>query len=58
MQLLDNQSRLLQTEEINIDTKNATKQIQLQPNIAGGIYYLRLVDEKSGKQYTEKLIIQ
>ena len=58
MQLLDNQSRLMQTEEINADTKNAITQIQLQSNIASGMYYLRLINEQTKKQYTEKLIIQ
>ena len=58
MQLLDNQSRLMQTEEINVDTKNAITQIQLQSNIAAGVYYLRLINEQTKKQYTEKLIVQ
>jgi hypothetical protein len=58
MQLLDNQSRLVQTEEISIDANNATAQIQLLSNIAAGIYYLRLMNEETKKQYTEKLIIQ
>lgn len=58
MQLLDNQSRLMQTEEISVDAKNATTQIQLQSNIAAGMYYLRLINEQTKKQYTEKLMIQ
>ncbi|HEY2726523.1 MAG TPA: carboxypeptidase-like regulatory domain-containing protein [Parafilimonas sp.] len=58
MQLLSNQSQLMQTEEINVDTKNATTQIQLQSNIAAGMYYLRLINEQTKKQYTEKFIIQ
>ncbi|MEP6466056.1 MAG: carboxypeptidase-like regulatory domain-containing protein [Parafilimonas sp.] len=58
MQLLNNQSALMQTEEINVDMKNATTQIQLPSNIAAGIYYLRLINEQTKKSYTEKLIIQ
>jgi hypothetical protein len=58
MQLLDNQSRLVQAEEINVDANNATTQIQLLSSIAAGIYYLRLMNEQTKKQYTEKLIIQ
>jgi hypothetical protein len=58
MQLLDDQSRLVQTEEINIDANNSTTQIQLSSTIAAGIYYLRLIDEQKKKSYTEKLIIQ
>jgi hypothetical protein len=57
MQLLDNQSRLIQAEEINI-ANNTTKQIQLSSNIAAGIYYLRLINEQTKKSYTEKVIVQ
>jgi hypothetical protein len=58
MQLLNNQSRLIQTEEIIADAKNSTTQIHLQPNIAAGMYYLRLINGQTKKSYTEKLIIQ
>ncbi len=58
MQLLDNQSRLVQAEEVNTDADNATTQIQLLSNIAAGIYYLHLINEQTKKSYTEKLIIQ
>ena len=58
MQLLDNQSRLIMSEEINAASGSSTKQIQLQSNIAAGIYYLRLINEQTKKSYTEKLIIQ
>jgi hypothetical protein len=58
MQLLDNQSRLIQVEEINTVSNNSTKQIQLSSNTTAGIYYLRLINEQTKKSYTEKLIIQ
>jgi hypothetical protein len=58
MQLLDNQSRLMQAEEINTVSNNSTKQIQLSSNTAAGIYYLRIINEQTKKIYTEKLIIQ
>jgi RNase P/RNase MRP subunit p29 len=58
MQLFDNQSRLIQMQEINVDAKNTTAQIELPSNIAVGMYYLRLINEQSKKQYTEKIIIQ
>ena len=58
MQLLDNQSRLIQAEEINVDADKFITKIQLQSNIAAGIYYLRLNNEQSKKSYIEKLIIQ
>ncbi|MBV9964031.1 MAG: carboxypeptidase-like regulatory domain-containing protein, partial [Parafilimonas sp.] len=58
MQLLNNQSKLMQAEEINVATKNSITQIQVQSNITAGMYYLRLINEETKKQYTEKLIIQ
>ncbi len=58
LQVLDNQSRLIQTEEIDTNSDNSTKQIQLNSNIAAGIYYLRLINEQSKKQYTKKFIVQ
>jgi hypothetical protein len=57
MQLLDNQSRLIQAEEINA-ANNSTTQIQLSLNTAAGVYYIRLIDEQKKKSYTEKLMIQ
>jgi hypothetical protein len=58
MQLLDNQSRLVQAEEINTAANNSTIQIRLSSNTAAGVYYMRLIDEQKKRSYTEKLMIQ
>lgn len=56
VQLLDNQSRLMQTEQIKVAT--STISFPVAPGIAPGIYYLRLIDEQRKKSYIRKLIIQ
>jgi hypothetical protein len=58
MQLLDNQSGLVQAQELNIVSDKSITPIQLPTNIASGIYYLRLIDEQKKRSYTEKLVIQ
>lgn len=58
LQLLDNQSRLIKVEEINTTSEKSAVAVQIPSGITAGIYYLRLIDEKNKKQYTEKLIIQ
>jgi hypothetical protein len=58
LQLLDNQSRLIKVENINTISDKSIVSIQLPSNVAAGIYYLRLIDERKKKSYTEKLIIQ
>ncbi len=58
LQLLDNQSRLITVENItNISDKLNTSFV-VPSNITAGIYYLRLINEQTKKQYTEKLIVQ
>ena len=56
--LLDDQSRLIKAEEINIDSEKSSTSITIPSNIAAGIYYVRLIDEQKKKSYTEKIIIQ
>ena len=58
VQLLDNQSRLMKVEEVNISAKNTTSTITIPSTIAAGTYYLCLIDDRKKKSYTEKLIIQ
>jgi hypothetical protein len=58
LQLLDNQSHLIKAEDINAVSDKSSTAFMLPANIVTGIYYLRLIDERKKKQYTEKLIIQ
>jgi len=57
-QLINNKSRLLAVDEINVSAEKSTATVQLPPNAASGIYYVRLTDEHDKKEFTEKLIIQ
>jgi hypothetical protein len=58
LQLLNDHSSLIKVEEISVASGKTTMPVQLPSNIAAGIYYLRLIDEKTKKTYTEKLLIQ
>lgn len=58
MQLLDNNSRLIAAEEFTATTDNLTTSIDIPPSLAAGLYYVRVIDEKKKKQYTDKIIVQ
>lgn len=58
LQLLDNQSRLITTKNINAIGNKSVSDFSIPSNIAAGIYYLCLINEQTRKRYTEKLIVQ
>ena len=57
-QLLDNQSRLIQTEQIKVASTTLTTSFPVMPDIAPGIYYLRLINKQKKRSYMEKIIVQ
>ena len=58
MQLLNTQSALIQSQEINTYSAKSVVTVRLPTNIPAGMYYLRLINEDTKKSFTEKLIIQ
>lgn len=58
VQIFDNNSKLIQVTEIEINSKNEVVFIDFTKCVAKGIYYIRLVDKKTGKQYTDKIVVQ
>lgn len=58
LQLLDNQSTLIKADNINIAAGASAADFTVPPNMAAGIYYLRLINRQTAKSFTEKLIIQ
>jgi hypothetical protein len=58
LQLLDNHSMLITIDNINTVVDKSVFNFSIPPNIASGIYYLRLINVQAKKSYTEKLIIQ
>jgi hypothetical protein len=54
IQLFDNQSKLLYTQS-SVLNKNQAFQIPL-PTIVNGVFYIRLVNEKSKKTWIEKIV--
>ena len=57
LQLLNQSGQLTFTKEIWIDDEARVLNIQL-PSVAAGNYFLRMINKKSGKSYTEKIIIE
>ncbi len=58
VQLLDNNSRLLLSEEKSTTSKQQVINISLPENIAAGIYYARLINMQTKKTFIDKLIVQ
>lgn len=58
IQVLDQHSKLILVEEVSVINNANNTQLTLPQNIAAGMYYIRLVDEQTKKQYTDKLLIQ
>jgi len=57
IQLFNNSGKLLQVKEFDA-TEGATQTPFTMPaSAAAGIYYIRLVDEKTKKQYTDKVVV-
>ncbi|MEP6512378.1 MAG: T9SS type A sorting domain-containing protein [Parafilimonas sp.] len=58
IQILNHQSQLIATEYFETSGNSIFVSINLPSGIASGIYYIRVIDEKKKKQYTDKIIIQ
>lgn len=58
IQLLDNNSKLILIKDITTVNEKSITEIAIPSSLAAGIYYIRLIDEKKKKQYTDKLIVQ
>jgi hypothetical protein len=57
-QLLNNQSQILHIEEIIVADKKQIFQIQLPSTASSGMYYVRLIDKKTKKQYVDEIVVQ
>lgn len=58
VQLLDNNSRLMTAQNISVSAKKEIKLFNIPSTVSSGLYYIRLVNEKNHKQYTDKLFVQ
>ena len=58
IQLLDNQSRMIYTQEATMYSKEQVVNVPIKNEITPGYYYVRLINEKTKKQYVEKIRIQ
>ena len=57
VQMLDNNGKPIVTRDIITADKNTVTEIQT-PDVAAGLYYIRLIDKNKKKQYTDKIIVQ
>lgn len=58
LHFFDTQSRLLTFKAIVTNTNNQTTEFQLPSTVATGTYFIRILNEKTQKQVTEKIIVQ
>lgn len=58
LKLMDNDGKLIRQNSFIISAKRQAYQFELTSTISSGIYYINVVDKKSKKQYTQKLIVQ
>jgi hypothetical protein len=58
LHFFDTQSRLLTVKAIVTNTNNQTTEFQLPSTVATGTYFIRILNEKTQKQITEKIIVQ
>ncbi len=57
IQLFDNNGKLLQVNEFEA-AKGATQtSVTIPSSLAAGMYYIRLIDDKTKKQYTDKIVV-
>jgi hypothetical protein len=52
------QSRLITTKNILTNTNNQTTEFQLPSTVATGTYFIKILNKKTKKQVTEKIIVQ
>ena len=57
VQMLDNNGKPIITKDIITADKNTMTEIQT-PDVAAGMYYIRLIDKNKKKQYTDKIMVQ
>ncbi len=58
LHFFDTQSRLLNVKSIVTNTNNQTTEFQLPSSVVTGSYFIRILNEKTQKQVTEKIIVQ
>ena len=57
IQLFDNSGKLITVKTFEATEGAARTSIEIPPSLAAGMYYIRLVDEKKKKQYTDKIVV-
>jgi hypothetical protein len=58
LHFFDAQSRLLTVKNIVTNANNQTTEFQLPSTVAIGTYFIKILNEKTKKQVTEKIIVQ
>ncbi|HWB28781.1 MAG TPA: carboxypeptidase-like regulatory domain-containing protein [Chitinophagaceae bacterium] len=57
IQLFDNMCNLISISPMNVMDKSRQATINIPADVAAGTYYIRLIDEKTKKQYTDKIVV-
>lgn len=58
IQLLNNNGQLIQVKQFDAPKGYTQTAFLIPTTVAAGVYYIRLVDNKTGKQYTNKIAVQ
>ena len=57
IQIFDNSGKLLQAREFDAMEGGTLTQVTIPSSAAAGVYFIRLVDEQTKKQYSNKLVV-
>lgn len=58
IQLFNNNGQLIQVKQFDAPKGYTQTAFLIPTTVAAGVYYIRLVDNKTGKQYTNKIAVQ
>lgn len=58
VQIFDNNSKLVHSQEVVVNSKGEIVRIVFPNCINKGTYYIRVIDKKTKKQYVDKLLVQ
>jgi len=57
VELFDNNGKVIYVQEANITTKGGSTKLQAPAMSANGVYYIRLTDTETGKEYVDKIVV-
>ena len=58
IQLFDNNGKLYLQKRMTVEVVNQSFSLPIEESMANGIYYIKAIDEKTNRNYIEKILVQ